>query len=130
MADSEDAEILARFSRTHHQGWQSGFIEGACFAIELIGRHGDDGHVMRELLRRFGPRELEREIDRRPILRPGFIAAQEFIATGDTQPIDIPPGGPGANSPQEVGALGQPGGWTGGLVLEPTNDDKPKGRRR
>lgn len=128
MAD-ETPDRLAALSRMHTDGRTAGYIEAGCRVIEqsIAGRFDPDD-FMRELVRMFGSRDVEREIGRRPALREAFQRAVEYIATGDTQPIDVPIR-PGPNSPVEVGGTGEPGGWTGGLTHPP--ETKPgRGKRR
>lgn len=128
MANDDDR--LAALSRVHSDGWRSGFIDGALYVIGMSCTQDD---VMRELIRRFGPRDVEFEVRKRPHLREAFERAQSYIATGDTQPIDLPlPTMPpsDANSPQGVGGKDEPGGWTGGLTHPPNDDTPRRGRRR
>lgn len=115
--------VLLEHPDGKRDGWSTGFVEGAVWAMG----YSDPSELragFEALVRRMGKAPVLRELQARR-----WLAMIEHVEAmdDDTQPITLAPGD--ANSPEGVGARGEPGGWSG-LTAPAAAPPARKGRRR
>lgn len=132
---------IGAVATSYENGWRSGFVEGGLAALEPIleALQGvtagstvnlDTFAPLRELVRRFGagPVELKAR-DRSGTVQAAVQAVVQQLASRPTPP-DRPTTPVCSNGPEEIGARGQPGGWTGGLTSPVPSAPPKRGRRK
>lgn len=124
MNNDDDTDRISHLVRNYNDGERTGAIRGA---LRATGKPAVA--VMRDLIRRYGCDHIEREFADYPDLKPAYDEAKAELASATTDRISMRElEEPAPNSPRDVGAQGEPGGWTGGLTHPP--EQQPTQRKR
>jgi hypothetical protein len=117
VTDAEDrSERLAAISRANAAGRDAGLVEGACWALEIIARQrgelGLPDHVVDVVIDKLARWVGDVRLVAGELKRRGFANQARRLLEGERLAEGARP--PDQNSPEGVGAKGDPGGWTGG----------------